>query len=420
LKVVIGGDAAGLFAALSKSGKKLKEFGSTADGASKSTSRMSKATHAFKVAGLASIPVVGFLAYQLHSAVEEAAAYETSTTRLKDAVTHSHQSWKGLSEQVSEVVHQQSLLSAFSLPEVTDALAKQELATGNLTKATKLNALAEDIARGRNMSLTQASLLVAKAYQGNVTGLKRLGITLPDISNKMSKVEARQRIINYLTRKFGGDAEAYGKTGQGALDKLGNAFDDIKITIGTALLPVIKTLADKTAAWLGKASTTRKINHLLATAGEIIKTDVIPELAKLKTMFDETYTVVKALSRLIPGLYGNSGRPAGPEGRGFGSHGTGGLQTGTHTGGMSQGMHPGRARGGPVLAGQSYMINEEGPELLTLFPGGGGYVTPNRAGGRAGGGISVTQHFYGVSRDPRAMQAEAIWAMRRLLPHAIG
>jgi hypothetical protein len=125
-----------------------------------------------------------------------------------------------------------------------------EQATGSVTKAIRLNSLAMDIARGRNMTLTQASLLVSKAYQGNVTGLKRLGIALPEISTKMSKIAARQKIINFLSRKFGGDAQSYGKTGAGALQKLGLVFDDIKTTIGTALLPVIKLLADKFSAWL--------------------------------------------------------------------------------------------------------------------------------------------------------------------------
>jgi tape measure domain-containing protein len=35
-----------------------------------------------------------------------------------------------------------------------------------------------------------------------------------------------------------------------------------------------------------------------------------------------------------------------------------------------------RAKGGPVGAGQ-YIVGERGPEMLTMFPNGGGYVTPN-------------------------------------------
>ena len=50
----------------------------------------------------------------------------------------------------------------------------------------------------------------------------------------------------------------------------------------------------------------------------------------------------------------------------------------------SMGLAPARALGGPVYAGQSYMVGERGPELFT--PSAGGNITPN--GG--GGGVNVT------------------------------
>jgi hypothetical protein len=40
---------------------------------------------------------------------------------------------------------------------------------------------------------------------------------------------------------------------------------------------------------------------------------------------------------------------------------------------------PKRAAGGPVSAGQSYYVGEQGPELFT--PGSSGSITPNGAGG---------------------------------------
>lgn len=47
----------------------------------------------------------------------------------------------------------------------------------------------------------------------------------------------------------------------------------------------------------------------------------------------------------------------------------------------------GRAGGGPVLAGQSYVVGERGREILTM--GGDGFVTPNSQVGTPGGGGDV-------------------------------
>jgi len=46
-----------------------------------------------------------------------------------------------------------------------------------------------------------------------------------------------------------------------------------------------------------------------------------------------------------------------------------------------------RATGGPVSAGKTYLVGEQGPELVTM--GASGYVTPNHALGGGGGGVSI-------------------------------
>lgn len=46
-----------------------------------------------------------------------------------------------------------------------------------------------------------------------------------------------------------------------------------------------------------------------------------------------------------------------------------------------------RASGGPVSAGKTYLVGEQGPELVTM--GASGYVTPNHALGGGGGGVSI-------------------------------
>ncbi len=70
----------------------------------------------------------------------------------------------------------------------------------------------------------------------------------------------------------------------------------------------------------------------------------------------------------------------------FGSGGTGGIWGGIGSwfGGLFGG---GKAQGGPVSAGKSYLVGENGPELFT--PSAAGSITPNHQMGSTGGGPAI-------------------------------
>lgn len=63
----------------------------------------------------------------------------------------------------------------------------------------------------------------------------------------------------------------------------------------------------------------------------------------------------------------------------------------------------GRAGGGPVQAGRSYMVGESGPERV--FMTGNGYVVPNNAlrGGGSGGGVNITINAPGAVEGTPAL-----------------
>jgi len=86
----------------------------------------------------------------------------------------------------------------------------------------------------------------------------------------------------------------------------------------------------------------------------------------------------------------------------------------------------GRATGGPVTAGTTYLVGEQGPELVTM--GGNGFVTPNHALGGGSGGISapvsITIDARGAveGTDARVQKAVAdmLPAIERRLISAVG
>jgi tape measure domain-containing protein len=82
----------------------------------------------------------------------------------------------------------------------------------------------------------------------------------------------------------------------------------------------------------------------------------------------------------------------------------------------------GKAAGGPVLGGHSYVVGERGPELLTM--GSGGHVTPNGGMGGSkveiilrdalldariaeGAGVTITRAYPAMKADMQASQAQS-------------
>lgn len=77
--------------------------------------------------------------------------------------------------------------------------------------------------------------------------------------------------------------------------------------------------------------------------------------------------------------------------------------------GATGGNIPGRALGGPVAAGQAYIVGERGPELF--MPGRSGSIVPNH---RLGGGSTILVNAYGESPHELARLVEMAMRERDL------
>lgn len=118
---------------------------------------------------------------------------------------------------------------------------------------------AQDMATVMKMDLQQATIMIGKALNEPVQGigaLRRVGVQLTDQQEEMVKqfmevndvASAQAVIMQELNSEFGGAAEAAAKTATGSLTQLGNAFSDLKETVGgfiiNALEPAIRGLKD--------------------------------------------------------------------------------------------------------------------------------------------------------------------------------
>jgi hypothetical protein len=126
--------------------------------------------------------------------------------------------------------------------------------TGDLESAQNLLATSADLARVKNISLADASSIIAKASQGSAKAFKEMGIAL---DTSLPKAEMLDKAMGELNQKIGGQATAYTKTFAGQLAVTKEKFADVAETLGTTLLPYIKRFLDlitQTVAWVKQNS----------------------------------------------------------------------------------------------------------------------------------------------------------------------
>ena len=124
---------------------------------------------------------------------------------------------------------------AFTDDAVREGLSTATQFTNNFTKAQKILAVSQDLARAKNISLEKATLLVGRAYDGNTTGLSRMGVAL-------EKGAKGQAALDAVTKKFGGSAEAYTQTTAGGIEALQIQLAEAGESIGQSLIPIVNDL----------------------------------------------------------------------------------------------------------------------------------------------------------------------------------
>jgi hypothetical protein len=122
--------------------------------------------------------------------------------------------------------------------------------TNNVTRALKDEKIAVDIAAGRHIALSTASIAVAKAAAGSTTSLKRLGIQLPKGTTGMEA-------LTIAARRFRGQAAA----GATAQSRFGAVLHDSEVIIGSALLPTLNKYLGEGARWLNQMNESGRLQR---------------------------------------------------------------------------------------------------------------------------------------------------------------
>lgn len=330
------------------------------------------------------------------------------------------------------------------------------------TFSTKLTELASDLASFNNTTPEEAILAIGSALRGEAEPIRKYNVLLDDATLKaaamemgiykgkgalsqQSKVLAAYNVIMKQTVDAQGDFYDTQDSAANTLKTLDAVWGDLQVQIGQAVLPVFKTFVN----WLkddGVAGIQTFIDVLMGGNGKTLQQaalsgkrdmdglnyaansesqqawiDMAEAVKRATTSFGKLFEKLeidkpdgalnKTLGLLtgfvtVTGKLADIGNIVGTVSS-FSSFSS--LTDPSSWAGKGQSVRDsfsrlfggGKASGGQVRTGMSYLVGENGPELFTPN-GGGGHITPNH---RMGSGIIVNVYGAADARESaRAIQ----------------
>ena len=419
LKLAILGEVKDLSASLNKGSAEVQTFGD------KITKFGKIAGAAFLAAGVAAVAYAGKLAVDgVKAAIEDEAAQLRLAASLKN-VTGATDAQIAATE---DYILKTSLANGVTDDELRPSLDRLVRSTKDVAEAQKLQSLALDIAAATGKSLTQVSESLAKAHDGNFGSLKRLGVSIDENIIKSKDFDAATAV---LASTFQNQASIQADTFNGKMNRLKVAFDEGKETVGgfilDAITPMVSLFVDKAipaiadfagnlkenvlpiliavyefvkglfspiiegireafskvSDALGKNST--ELNKFLGFAKaiyEFAKTYLAPFIGEvLGAAFKVLGVAISAVINLFSSLVSLIDKAY----KGLVAF-VNFIKNNPVTQGVSGLFGGGRAMGGPVSAGTTYLVGENGPELFTSSTAG--TIIPNQ--GMGGNTFNIT------------------------------
>ena len=359
------------------------------------------AAAAFVVAGAAAAAYAVKIGIDgVKAAVED----EASQKQLAEALKNTTNATDAQIKSTEAYITKQQLAFGVADTKLRPALANLARATSDVGKAQELTNLALDISASTGRDLETVSLTLAKAYNGNIGALTKLGIPLDE---NIKKTKDFNVVQDELVRLFGGAAKANTETYAGQLAIVTERVGELKESIGVALLPTMKTLLEevnKVAKGFSGEDPEGLSNRARELAGNFegdgafslggalrAVTDAFGNLFSTVTdggpgaasMMERIAASLETVANAINAI-SNAYQAALPALR-F-------IQNPLNINLPEAGFTPrpkARAAGGSVMGGQAYRVGEFGPELFV--PSGSGSVRPD-----SGGGQGVTIIMNGV------------------------
>lgn len=203
-----------------------------------------------RVAGPALVTGLGLAGVAMVKMATRAAEDQAAAAKLANTIHNVTGASKGSIAATERWITAQGKAYGVADDDLRPALGRLVTATGSVSKAQKLAALSMDVSAGTGKSLEQVSTALARAQNGNVGALGRLGIATKDASGKTLSFD---QIVKNLAKTHEGAAARAAETARGRQQRLAVAYGELQEKIGAGLLPVMEKLTAiglKVVAWM--------------------------------------------------------------------------------------------------------------------------------------------------------------------------
>ena len=128
-----------------------------------------------------------------------------------------------------------SISAAVADDELRPALANLVRGTGDLGTAQAALKTVLDVSAATNKGVGEVADAVSKAFAGNTKAIKQLS---PELYQLVKDGASADEVMAQLSETFGGASVTAANSAQGQFKKFTIAMDELKESIGTALLPI--------------------------------------------------------------------------------------------------------------------------------------------------------------------------------------
>jgi hypothetical protein len=175
------------------------------------------------------------------SAVKAAAQDEVGRKKLEQTIRSNTKATEDQIAAIDKYISKQSIATATTDDVLRPALSRLIRSTKDVTQAQDLLNLAQEISVATGKPLEAVTTALGRAYDGSNTALGRLGIGIDAATLKSQSFEETTK---QLKETYQGFIDNEATNAEFKFKQLTIALDETKESIGAALLPIVKELAD--------------------------------------------------------------------------------------------------------------------------------------------------------------------------------
>jgi hypothetical protein len=197
------------------------------------------------VAGVAAFAAIGAAAYQAGQALagfaKMAAQDQKAQKQLELSIRSSTKATDAQIKAVNDWIDTTQRATGITDDELRPAYARIIRSTRDFEKAQQLLRLALDVSAATGKPLKTVTEALSRAYDGTNTAIGRLGLGYDKAALKAMDFDDIQKD---LEKRFSGSALDNAQTFEGVMARFSITMDELKETLGAAILPYMQKLAE--------------------------------------------------------------------------------------------------------------------------------------------------------------------------------